>query len=703
VNVRKYDLFKRFESKFKIVSYGKGFGDSRLWPLESLSATHIFLCEGETDTLLALQNGLSAMTVAGSGAMTWKESWAKLFKDKKVYLLPDNDKTGKEGAHKKARSIREGGGYAAVIELPVKESREDLTDWFLGYQGTASELRKLAKEALKNTDKPRTRANNVDFSETTDLLNDTLTPREAVMLERAEIVFNSMADKGVFFRGPDNSLYYSTANRKILSIGMSSQAFLSFMGNISPLINPANSTGKFILQHVISKGLLNSKKVATGSWSLFIDGKVFVYEKVGSLVRLTSDSMKRVPNAINEDAVLVEVPSAKMAFDFKPRTAIDEGMELLWRTYSENLALKQSDRYLMTCWVLGVFFREYVRSRPLLRLLARTAWGKSTASKLTSLLLYGDEFLSHSASTIAASYEMSKTHPLLIFDNIETRNMTPTFEDFMLTTATGGLKAKRQRNTDMGIVVDSTNCLLLSNGIEPFSKRELISRTVELSLDLQEYGKDPFHEVKEFKQLLSSRDVILSTIIKVMRAHVLPRICAGEAGKVANYFPEHSKERFNSYFAVMAIILEALWRYIPDEGYNEPMNMVLEWLHSQDISTQAQDSQTNEVLYFLSTFVERYNIVADFKVKLKEGETTRSFTASTRELLSDFRILSRHLGVRCPWDNERQLGTRLVDAMEILIDNGWSRKRKVLTGRVKYQYTLKRTVNDGKEEEDLTI
>jgi len=696
VNVRKHDIFKRFDSKLKIVSYGKGFGDSRLWPLDSIKGKIIFLLEGELDTLLALQNELNALTVAGSGAMTWKSAWGKLFKGKSVAIVPDNDKTGMDGAKKRQLSIQAGGGKAAIIELPVKEEGEDLTDWFLHYSGTADDLMSIAKKALKETDKPRQSGGNADFSDTTELLNDTLTPREAMMLERAEIVFNSMMERGVFFRGVDNSLYYSTPNKKVLHVAMTSPRFLSFMNNISPLINPANSNGKFILQHVISRGFMSGKKVVTGAWSLYSNGSIYLFESNNNLIKVSHNAMEKVPNAVNDDAILIETPSEKMMFKFNAKVPVAEGMRLLWRYYAENLALKTSDRYLMLCWLLGVFFREYVRAKPLVRLLARTAWGKSTASKLTSFLIYGDEFLSHSASTIAASYEMSRTHPLLLFDNIETRNMTPTFEDFMLITATGGLKAKRQRATDIGIVVDSTNCLLLSNGIEPFSKRELISRTIELNLDLEKYGKDPFHEVKEFKQLLSSRSTILSAIVKVARAHILPSLYSGETAKIINYLPEHSKERFNAYISVMAIILKALWRYIPADEFSDPMELILEWLHSQDISTQAQDSQTNEVLYFLNTLIERYTIVADFKVKLKEENSKVLFNVTTQELLSDFRILARHLGIRCPWDNERQLGTRLVDAMDILEENSWKREKTIMSGRIKYKYTfIRRPINAG--------
>ena len=691
VNIRKHDVFKRHDKKTKCISYKKGFGKSRVWPVSNLKHKTIYLCEGELDTLLAMQNGLPAVCITGSGANTWNKDFNVSFKGKTVILLPDNDEAGINGALRRKNAIDTTGGIALMCLLPVKETKEDLTDWFLSYNGTAEALKILVKEQNADVKKSAFKEKENIFADTKSILNDTLTPKEMILLERSNIVFSSMLDKGFFFKGNGN-LYYTIPGKKVFSVSITSKRFLSFMSGISPLINTANQSGKFILQHVLTNGFTHSKNVNTGSFTKYYNGSIYVYEKNNKLIQVTNKKMKRVENAINDDSVLLDIPNHEMRFKFNPKIQIKDGIELLWHSFAENVPVKQSDRYLILCWLIGVFFREYVRARPLMRLLARTAYGKSTSSKLISTLLYGTELLSHSASTLAASYEMSKTHPLLIFDNIETRNMSATFEDFMLIAATGGLKAKRQRSTDSGIVIENTNCLLLSNGIEPFNKRELISRTIELNLDLESYGKFPFHEVKILKNLNAIRADILSAIIKLIRADVLPAVEAGYTGKIANNFPEHSKDRFNTYFALMSLILKSLWRYIPDDNFKNSNEMVLAWLDSQDKSTVIQDSETNEVLYYLTTFIDRYDSNADFKIKVIDDKKIVKFSTTTRDLLSDFRILSKHLGLRCTWENERQLGTRIVDAEDILISNGWKRTRKILNGRTVYAYEYERSL-----------
>ena len=97
------------------------------------------------------------------------------------------------------------------------------------------------------------------------------------------------------------------------------------------------------------------------------------------------------------------------------------------------------------------------------------------------------------------------------------------------------------------------------------------------------------------------------------------------------------------------------------------------------------------MLYYIDTYVQRYSQVsligAQSPVKIENGKVILRF--STRELLSDFRILSKMLGMKCPWENERQLGVRLVDSSEVLKKAGWGVEEYFCSGKKKHRYTRK--------------
>ncbi len=397
-----------------------------------------------------------------------------------------------------------------------------------------------------------------------------------------------------------------------------------------------------------------------------------------------------IRNAINKDRVLLETPAGNRAFNPEVDIKVRQSLDLFWDLVICNIPISKANRFKVAAWMLGIFFKEYIRPKPLLRFEARTASGKSTASKLISMLIYGDELLQHAATTSAATYVMAKQYPLLIFDNIEARNMTADFQDFLLIAATGGMKSKRQLSTDTGIVQESARCLVLTNGIEPISRHELITRTLEVQLDLNRFGLKNFNETKILHRLKKERGKILSGLCKMLAYYVVPRIKNGDISKIMRRFPSHSKERFNEYMALMAIILDGIWPYRRVPGYGAPHQLITEWLESDTEGSGEQMEGTNQVLYFLNTFAIRWERLLDLETTYVAGKDIVTIRGTTRALLSDWRVMAKQLGIKCPWQNERQLGTRIADAEKIWRKAGWRRVKKLSCGRKFYEYTCKK-------------
>lgn len=684
VNLRRYDLFK--DSGAKMVSYKEGFGAARLYPLESLKSKVVIVVEGELDALIGCQAGLPCISPAG-GSKTWKDEWSRLLKDKSVAIVPDNDKPGKEGAEIRRKSITAHSSSCVVVELPVKKEGEDLTDWFLRYEGTAKALRKMI--VSRSGDQPEAtsaRQLGTAFDVLDGLEGGGKSKSEQIVVERSETMWQDLVSCGGFFRNAANELFYAREGLPAMKVTSGFGPFMSFLSSRSSLVNQATSTGKFIYNHILNKAYSQSELSKTGTWSMFDGGRLFIHAGKDRLLKFGEHGPTFIKNAINDDRVLLDLPVESMAISEKPSTSPAEGLKLLKGLFMDNLAMQEEDRYLLVCWLSAIFFRDYVRPKPIVRLLAKTASGKSTSSKLVSVLLYGEELLSHSASTLAATYEMSVRFPLVLMDNLETRNMTPNLEDFLLVAATGGMKAKRQMSTDSGLIMQQTNSLVLTNGIEPFSRHELIDRTMEIDLDLEKYGSAGFQEARVFHQLKASRQQIFASILFLLYKYVMPRIRKGEIARIMKEFSRHGKERFNEYLALMCLVLDAFWGYLPSQAYKRPHDMVNFWLDSQTHAEQRQDEGTNEVLYFLSTFVDRYTQLIGAQVKVDSDGERRTLKCTTRELLSDFRVLSKYLGMKCPWQNERQLGTRIADSEEILNRSGWTRRPYVSSGRAHYEY-----------------
>lgn len=684
VNVRKYDLLGH--SQVKILSYEEGFGKARLFPVPS--KTKVYLFEGEMDTLLACQYGLNAVTSTG-GALTWTEEMSKAFIDKDIVIVPDIDKVGLEGLQKRGEALLPYAKSINVIKLPVKGTKEnkDFTDFLLGNVKGKMECFYALKPyeflvKVKHEKEDNKKVQN------TDTLSFTPTATESVNLDRAKSLLSYMKGNGAFFKNIMGILFYARKGGDIIRVDVKDSNFMGFLCALSPLLNTAAASGKFVIQHLINSAQILCSISKSAFWSILQGKDFFMYGRNGELIHFIDGKYDRIPNAINKHGMLLELPHHTQPFNCIGGK-FNVGVELLWEKVMSNIAISNENRYLLLCWLLGIIFRVEIRNKPLMRLSASTAFGKSTASKLLSILLYGEEVLHHSASTMASMYSLATEYPLLLLDNLETRNMTQPLEDFLIVAATGGMKSKRLMDTNIGVMFERIDSLVLTNGIEPFSKHEILNRTIELPLNIDRFGKAHFHELKVIEDLKANRDLIMFTLMSLMSKRVIPRFISGEVQRIARHFDSHSKERFNEYFGVMAIILDSIWPYIPCKGYALPHDLVNYWIASQNVSSRDSDEGTNDILYFLDTYFKRHDRLLDFGVPLVHKKGYNILYCTPRDLLSEFRLLAKHLSMKCPWSNERQLGTRLADASTILYKAGWEKRQVTYAGKRVYEFIKK--------------
>jgi hypothetical protein len=159
-NVRTYDM-QPTNGRRKIWSV-RGMGSARLYPvgmlLRSLKHESIMLCEGEWDTLLALQAGYIAVTRTDGAGKPWHEEWTELFEDRRVFLCPDRDRVGIESAEQTRDELVDVAQLVKFVNLPypiTKKNGKDLSDYLLGstkehwYQ--VGNLKASATDTIKET------------------------------------------------------------------------------------------------------------------------------------------------------------------------------------------------------------------------------------------------------------------------------------------------------------------------------------------------------------------------------------------------------------------------------------------------------------------------------------------------------------------------------------------------------------------------
>lgn len=88
-----------------------------------------FVCEGEKDADLLRSHGLTATTCA-LGAGKWRDEYSDSLINRICYILPDNDKPGRDHAIQVAKSLHGKAREIRIVKLPVSKEKGDVSDWF---------------------------------------------------------------------------------------------------------------------------------------------------------------------------------------------------------------------------------------------------------------------------------------------------------------------------------------------------------------------------------------------------------------------------------------------------------------------------------------------------------------------------------------------------------------------------------------------
>ena len=113
----------------------------------------VYICAGEKDMAIARSYALPAFAITG-GEGKLPSDFGYAFRGKKVYIIYDNDKAGKDGAKKLGRFVKEHGGRPFLVfghhEI-AKEKGEDLFDYLVKYNQSKEQLMALLEATSEMT------------------------------------------------------------------------------------------------------------------------------------------------------------------------------------------------------------------------------------------------------------------------------------------------------------------------------------------------------------------------------------------------------------------------------------------------------------------------------------------------------------------------------------------------------------------------
>jgi DNA primase len=391
-----------------------------------------------------------------------------------------------------------------------------------------------------------------------------------------------------FFKTQDKKVYLFY-QRKIYEIGNNLE-FNTLMQQLTRLaaIEKPGTTVWYFMQTLCNQ---YGEHVDLMSWMYTDRERDTVYVNLNSshnkIIRIAPEEDPAViDNGTNEHSILLSLSPQIRQFEYQQNASEAEGFAALKTLLMDTTPCEVAQKYFLICWTISTFMMNYQSDRGLLQIIASSKLGKSKVAERISQLFYGESYVGK--GTGAAETRVATANPIIFLDNVENRNLTQGFVDFLLLLANSSHKPKAKSGSDTDVMYQKLFTMAIITSIEAFPGKipELVNRTFPLQLESQ-YKLTGYMHDEIMREISKKRNLIISVILQMIAKQVLPRLSERTdwSKYIQTKFAGHDKDRNNEHICTMMVILEALLEHIPKKA-------------SKPIKTQASEILDKWITYW---------------------------------------------------------------------------------------------------------
>ena len=513
-------------------------------------------------------------------------------------------------------------------------------------------------------------------------------------IRAGEVAFQWFTDNGAKFYRSKNDGSFMFFNRRIFFLNSydrdKKDNYYAFMQKETGMVNTSQS-GRTFFETFKNLSIQHGRRINELSWNYTNTPSKTIYfnlnNKANEIIKITPLATEIMDNGGNADRIVL-APSDKIKpITYESDTDIFEAEIKFDELITENLTCSEPERLIIKLWTSSFLLIDYLHSKAILRFEGTQGSGKSSASDLISYLVYGKDWKKR--PTTASNYTDATHNPVLIIDNIETKDLSQSFSDFLLTASTGIVKEKRKMGTDSEVITERANCLININGIEPLSgpsAPEILTRTFICNFE-ERYFQKGFIKTETLEEIKKYRNMILSGIIK-RTSIVLNAISEGEMKKalilIENTLGKHHKSRCNEFLALM--LLNHLVG-VDESQYNKRVQDFFRAVCFVNNSTLEIAQDTNYISAALQAYFYAWRNAEDLDNDYNLGGDTgsrRKFLehyslrirdntieeVKANELFTTLKKFARDRSLEFPYTNTKQFAYRLNNDLEIIEKSG---------------------------------
>lgn len=617
-------------------------GKPGLFGIEDKKDGPVLIVEGEKDFAVA-SHDLPGHWVLGlsMGAGSWKDDWSPLLRDRDVTLALDSDAAGVSGAHKIFRSLSGTAKTVVSCTMPTAADGKhvDVFDFLRGAE--ARGVPRSTPEAflaLLATAKPMGKER-VDVAVAIRALISEDDKPDAPTVARA--LYKMMVDDGALFAVADGNPI-CVYRGKAMVMSTADAHWASMLLDITGW-DVGSNDGRRISQ-VMTNDCIASRDSIEASW-FGVRGKALylpTYDKAMPVVEVDAEGWRGVPNGYNDVVILPWAEGQPINLI----TISREDAQAAWDEVWSHLTVQPSKREYLKTVLLCMPLFGLMSTRPLLRFSGQSGSGKTSAAKLITTWLYGDVQLSR--PTLASLYRTSTRRPVVVLDNIESRNLIKEegLVDFMIMAATGITKEKSGEDRT-SVISEVARTWVVTTGIEPIGGglREVINRTISFEFE-RENQADAYSETSYLDRVAELRDALWAHVFYKV-SDVLRDVDRREI--IARQLGRDSKHRLSEFYSLITLL-------------HGDIERVMEWMGEEQALEDAQASSDDPLIQLLM-LLPRWERAS---VKWTNAAGYYSVTNILAQTLhAEFSRLSGEHRLFYPHSNPGAMGKRMKEAAPI--------------------------------------
>lgn len=617
----------------------------------------VLIQEGEKDWSVASFHAPGYAVISPShGSSTSFSTFVEVLKDRDVTLLYDEDEAGNKGARNALTMLV---GHARSLKWAhIGQPGKDLFNIVIDEGGGADALGRVLVSAVPFTQR--------EALEDVAAVIRAAVPEEEPpeVVELAEHIFKTLTAAGALWLKTRNLEGYVVYGGRVYATGGGDKGLALRMGEWTG-IDSFGSFGSRLLRQIDALTVERGSPCDTTAWYARKGDGLYLplCDEKQQVVEILPTGIDVKPNGHGGVVVLPSQNVAPIRWDptFDERYATQE-----WRKFFTMFTCSNEDRHLIEALLLMLPLYDWIDTHPIVRFSGRPGSGKSTAAKLLTVMLYGDERLF--TATNAAMYRMGVNLPLIVLDNIEADGVDENLELFFLLAATGVEKVKSAMDSASRVVVEKVRSWVLTTGVDPitFGKRELMERSLIIPFGGNE--SEGFMPRAAAAWVRERRDLFWNLILRKTWQNVIA-LSDGALERVSRSLSKALRPRLREFYSMASIVLGSI-----HEADDNIAFLLNEHGEGEDASS-VEDNPMVDLLCYMPGFLKSV-VGQGLTVPISEtGLGWQTEWVQTQRLSIILSSIARAVGRPYPFRSTQQMSIRLGIVAKQLEGQGFKIER----------------------------